>query len=233
MRRSGGTDVKALFCDLDLHLWGELDFARDLIECDLCGHQVLAEVAFRRGNTLPPIRNATGSRPDWLRRGPDALSDLIKTRLADFHPIANTNQYPNWTLLEIQRAVEHIASLPPQPATLRVGPGVTDYLRLIADPVDPLPGYGAPLDGVPIVPTDGYRTGEWRMFDTAAVEIGSGQIEALNGMPADVKVITSPLLPPGVSAIAYSPATLRPHDPDYPLYGLHAVAVRDDPPEPG
>lgn len=214
--------MKSLFCDLDLHLWGEYDLMRDLIACDLCGYQVLAEDAFRRGNTLPPMRPTTGGRPDWLCR-PDL--DTIQTRLPEPDPFGAYYSGIDWAMAWLNAAEKRAAE--PVASQLRVGPGVADYLKLAAQPAEQQLGFGNALGGVPIVPTDGYRTGEWRMFDQYGQEMGAGQIEALSGMPADVKVITSPWLPDGVTAIAYSPTRINPEDPSYPLYGLQAVAIKD------
>lgn len=213
--------MKALFCDLDLHLWGEYDFMRDLIECEICGHQVLAEDAWQRGNRLPSIRKATGTKPDWLRRP-------IQTRLPEPDPIGPYGSGIDWAMAWINTVEKRAAT--PVASLLRVGPGVAEYLKLAARPEANQFGFNTLLGGVPIVPTDGYRTGEWRMFDQYGEEMGAGQIEALRGMPADIRIITSPYLPEGTAALAYSPTALTPDDPDYPLYGLHAAAIREHDP---
>ena len=123
-------------------------------------------------------------------------------------------------IAEMRRLAE---SLPSRVASvLRVGPGVAELLRLAAEPAR-TPN-GRP-NGVRIVPDDTYRAGEWRLLDQWDEELRSGQIEALAGMPADVRVIVSPYLPAGVDLIAISPSGLHPEDPDYPPFGVHAAVV--------
>lgn len=117
------------------------------------------------------------------------------------------------------------ATLPTRvPTTLRVGPGVAELLRYAAEPArSPL---GLPL-GVRIVPDDSYRPGEWRLLDQLDTELHSGQVEALDGMPAGTTVLTSPYLPPGVIAVAVAPSDLHPDDPGYIPLARRVAVIRD------
>ena len=109
------------------------------------------------------------------------------------------------------------------PTTLRVGPGVTELLRLAASPSrTPL---NLPL-GVRIVPDDTYAAGEWRLFDQWDEELHSGLLDMFRDM-AGVNVITSPYLPPDVTAVVFAPTSLHPDDPDYVPVERRTVVIRE------
>lgn len=97
-----------------------------------------------------------------------------------------------------------LATLPTRvPSLLRVGPGVADLLQHVARRDQS--GNGALLFGVPVHLDNTYPTGGWRLFDQWGDELHSGQIEALRGMSADVRIMAS-----NFGVFAFSPSAADP-----------------------